>query len=293
VAATVVDLTGQGRSIAGSVKNDRGEPLQGATVIARTADSSPDARRATTDDQGLFELVGQAGSWTLTAEKLGFEPGFLDVDVQPLPAPNPTLTLTLKAAAPEASPTGKDLQQLLTEADALFNLKRFDDAISAYRRILVKAPALSVVNLQIAAVYTSKREFARALAAYGDMLKADPANVNAMIGIAMTELAKGDLESAERALESAAQTAGATREVFYNLGEMKLSRSKTAEAFQAYRRAADIDPTWGMPFLAMGRIAKDAGDLASALRYFAKVIELDPASPEAAAAKTAIRQLRK
>ena len=81
--------------------------------------------------------------------------------------------------------------------------------------------------------------------------------------------------------------------MFYNLGEMKLAKAKTAEALQAYRRAAEIDPAWGKPLFAMGRVARGTGDVAGALKYFAKVIEVDPRSPEAEQAKAAIEQLKK
>ena len=109
----------------------------------------------------------------------------------------------------------------------------------------------------------------------------------------MANLEKGDLESAERALEAAAQGEGATREVFYNLGEVKLSKSKTGEAFAAYMHAAESDPTWGRPLLALGRLARYVGDVDGAGKYFQRVIDLDPKSPEAAQAKAGIEQLRK
>jgi tetratricopeptide (TPR) repeat protein len=292
VAATVADVAAQSGRVAGAVRDERGQPIKGASVTARNIESSANAV-AVTDDGGLFELTAPAGAWTFTAEKIGYEAAFLDVNVGPLPTTNPAVTLTMRVAAADSAITGKDLQQRLVDADYLFNIKRWDEAIAAYRRILAEAPAMSVVNLQIAAAYRNKGEFARALSAYGDLLRADPNNDKAKVGVAMTQLEKGDLESAERALEAVAETPGATREVFYDLGEMKLSKGLTADALKAYRRAAEIDPTWGKPFFQMGRVSKDRGDLDSALTYFTKVIEVDPNSPEAEQAKTAIQQLKK
>ena len=96
---------------------------------------------------------------------------------------------------------------------------------------------------------------------------------------------------AERTLEIAAQAPGATREVFYDLGEVKLARSQADEAVKAYERAAQIDPTWGKPPFALGRIAMNKGDAAGARKYFQTVIDVDPVSPEAAQATTMLRQL--
>jgi len=292
-AAAAIDLVAQSGRVTGSVRDENGQPVNGAIVSGKDTGSSGNTVKATTDDKGLFELAGPAGPWIFTAEKKGYLSGFLDVEVLPQPATNAAISLTLRPAGFEGAPTGKDLQQRLVDADYLFNIKRWDDAISAYRRILAEAPAMTVVNLQIAAAYRNKGEFGRAVAAYGDLLASDPGNDKAKVGIAMTNLERGDLPSAERALEAAAESSGATREVFYNLGELKLLKGKPAEALLAYRRAAQVDPAWGKPLFAMGRVARDTGDLDGALKYFAKVIDVDPESPEAAEAKTAIRQLRK
>ena len=96
---------------------------------------------------------------------------------------------------------------------------------------------------------------------------------------------------AERTLEVAAKAPGATREVFYDLGEIKLARAQAAQAVQAYERAAEVDPTWGKPPLALGRIAMEKGDAAAARKYFQIVTDVDPVSPEAAQATTMLRQL--
>ena len=103
---------------------------------------------------------------------------------------------------------------------------------------------------------------------------------------------KGDIPAAERTLEVAAQAREATREVFYNLGEIKMTKNLVDEAARAYERAAQIDPAWGKPIMGLGRVAMNKGDKAGAARHFEKVVEIDPASPEAAQAKTALEQLR-
>ena len=65
---------------------------------------------------------------------------------------------------------------------------------------MAKAPALSVINLQIAAAYRNKKDYDNAIAAYNELLKADPNNDKAIVGIGMTNLEKGDLKAAEDTL---------------------------------------------------------------------------------------------
>jgi tetratricopeptide (TPR) repeat protein len=150
---------------------------------------------------------------------------------------------------------------------------------------------LSVINLQIAAAYRNKKAYDNAITAYNQLLKADPNNDKAKAGIAMTNLEKGDLDMAERTLEIAAKAPGATREIFYDLGEVKLARSQADEAIQAYQRAAQVDPTWGKPPFALGRIALNKGDTVTARKFFQTVMDIDPISPEGAQATTMLRQL--
>ena len=65
---------------------------------------------------------------------------------------------------------------------------------------MAKAPALSVINLQIAAAYRNKKDYDNAIAAYNELLKADPNNDKANVGIGMTNLEKGDFAAAEETL---------------------------------------------------------------------------------------------
>ena len=92
---------------------------------------------------------------------------------------------------------------------------------------------------------------------------------------------------------STAQSTTATREVFYNLGEVEFAKGKIEDATAAYTRAAQMDPRWGKPIFALGKVALNKSDTKSAIEYFGKVIEVDPTSPEAAQAKAVVEQLKK
>jgi tetratricopeptide (TPR) repeat protein len=292
-AAHVAAQTGR---IAGVVKDDHGDPVKGATIVAENPDASPSSFTASTDEKGRFGIIGlRTGVWQMRASAPGYASDGGELNVRSAPTAPPLVTLTLQKliVAPSAvgSTAPRDLQSALAGADALYNTQQWDEAIAAYGAILQKSPSLSVINLQIAAAYRNKKSFDNAIAAYNALLKSDPTNSKAKVGIAMTNLEKGDLETAERMLEAAAQAPGATREVFYDLGEVKLARSRNDEAVKAYERAAQVDPTWGKPAFALGRIALNNGDAGSARKYFQMVMDIDPVSPEAAQATTMLRQL--
>src|SRR6202011_2508817 len=232
LAACVIAITSgvaaaQTGRVGGLVKDESGQPVKGATITAENPNASPSSFTATTDDKGRFSVIGlRGGMWTFTAQAPGFAPESGKMNVNTIGSPNPPLTFTLKKGGGGGGPgagglASKDLQAELALADADYNSQKWDDAITKYRAIMAKAPALSVINLQIAAAYRNKKDFDSALGAYNDLLNIDPNNEKAKVGIGMTNLEKGDLKAADEALSRAAEMTSASREVFYNLGEVK------------------------------------------------------------------------
>lgn len=300
--------------VGGVVKDEAGNPLKGATVMAENPNASPGSFTATTDDKGRFSIIGlRSGAWTFTAQAPGFKPESGKMNVQTIGSPNPPLTFTMKkGGAPAgggalAGITAKDIQAELGAADQAFNMKQWDDSVQKYQAVLAKAPVLNAINLQIAQAYRNKADdlrrqdpkadlkpiYDQAIASYQTLLKADPNNDKAKIGIGMTNLEKGDLEAAEKTLDEAAQVQNPTREVFYNLGEVKFARGKNDEAVNAYEKASEMDPKWTKPLFALGKVALNKGDKEGAIKCFERVVAADPASGEAGMAKQVIEQLKK
>ena len=286
--------------VGGVIKDESDQPIKGATVRAENPNAAPSSFTAVTDDKGRFSIIGlRSGQWTFTVEAAGFAPDVKRMNVSTVGPPNPALVVNLKkgGTSPATGALGgvnaKDLQSDLAAADQLYNAQQWDAAIAAYRAILVKAPALTVINLQIAAAARNKKDYDGALAAYNDLLKTDPTNERAKVGIGMTNLEKGDFKAAEEGLLKAAESPGATREVFYSLGEVKFAKGETDDAAKWYRKATDTDPAWGKPWFKLGLVAVNKGDKDGATKMMEKVIAADPMSPEAAQAKAIIDQLKK
>ena len=300
VVAWAAGAAAQTGRVGGTVKDESGQPIKGATITAENPSASPSSFTATTDDKGRFSIIGlKSGPWTFSAQAPGFGPESGKLNVQTIGSPNPPLTFTLKKGGGPA-PTGalgglaaKDLQAELATADGLYNQQKWDEAVAAYRAIMTKAPSLSVINLQIAAAYRNKKDYDAAIGAYNELLKADPNNDKAIIGIGMTNLEKGDLKAAEDTLTKAAQGPKPTREVYYNLGEVKFQKGATDEAATYYQKAADMDPSWGKPLFKLALVQLNKGDKDATIKALEKVIAADPTSQEATQAKAVIEQLKK
>jgi predicted TPR repeat methyltransferase len=305
LAALVVVLLGalpamaQTGRIGGLVRDDKGQPLKGATVVAENPAASPPSFTATTDDKGRFSIIGlRAGNWKLTASAPGFQPSVGQVPIRTIGQPNPPVEFTLAAGAPGAAGAlagvnTKELQGELAAAEAKMNANDYDGAIAAYQAMLVKVPALSMLHLQIGRAQRMKKDYNGALESYQKLLAADPNNERAKVEIGMTNLEKGDLPAADAALSEAAQNMSAGREVFYNLGEVKFAKGETDEAMKWYQRAVDVDANWAKPYFKLGLGKLQKADMPGALQMMEKVIAVEPTSAEAAQAKALIEQLKK
>jgi Tfp pilus assembly protein PilF len=290
-------LYAQNGRVGGLVRDEGGQPIKGATITAENVNIGQ-SFTASTDDKGRFTMIGlRAGTWRFIAQAPGFSPEAGEASVR-TGGPNPPITFALKKSGNAnygalGGIASKDLQSDLAAADALFNQRKWDDAISAYRTIMSRAPSLSVINLQIAAAYRQKKDFDAAIAAYNELLKSDPSNDKAHVGVGMALMEKGDGPGAERTLEAAAQMPDAGRDVLFHVGEVKYAKGDTDEAMRWYRKAADADPYWGKPLYKLGLCAVKKGDKAGAAKLFEQVLAVDPVSPEAAMAKTTLDSLNK
>ena len=295
VATMATSAAAQTGRVVGIVKDDTGQPIKGATLSLENPEASPRNFTATSDDRGRFAVIGlKAGEWSLVAQAPGFVAEVARLQVRATTPSGPMLTLR-RAPAPPPSALGsvgaKDLQSELRSADSLFNAQQWDQAIASYKSILAKAPALSVINLQVGAAYRNKKDYDGALVAYNDLLKADPNSDKARVGVGQTYMEKGDLGAAASALSQAAQQ-GASKELFFTLGEVEAARGNTDEAVKWYQKASADDPNWGKPLLKLGLTALNKGDRTDAAAKMQRVIAVDPTSAEAAQAKTVIEQLK-
>jgi tetratricopeptide (TPR) repeat protein len=151
---------------------------------------------------------------------------------------------------------------------------------------------LSVVNLQIGAAYRNKKDYDAAVESYRALLKVDPGNEKARIGISQTQLERGDSAGAEATLLEAVKDSPG-RDVLFSLGEITAARGDAAAAAEWYLKASAADPSWGKPLYRLGLLAQGRGDLSAAATYLTRVLAVDPVSAEAALARASLEQVKK
>ena len=280
--------------VGGVVRGEDNQPLRSVTVTATSADAAAAAFTATTDDRGRFSIAGlRPGTWSFSAQAPGYTVEEISLPVRAIGPANPPLTFTLKQLSATASSrlgniAIRDVESHLSAADALFASERWAEALEAYRALLARAPSLSAVHLQIAAVHRQRKEFDEALASYRALLAADPTNEKAIVGAATTKLEQGNAQAALDDLLKVASSGSVGAETMFALGEIYRSQSKTAEAAQWYQKAADAKRSWAKPRYRLGELALAAGNKEDAARHLRDVIAVAPRSPEAGLAKAAL-----
>jgi tetratricopeptide (TPR) repeat protein len=171
--------SGIGRAY-GNVRDVDGNPIKGATVTAENDEASPRSITTTTDEKGRFSMLGlRRGTWKFMVQAPGFEAVGGGAPIQTL-RPNPPMTFTL-ARTPDPGPpsalSGVDVKALQTRLDgaaALAQARLYDDAIAAYEGIARQMPALTSVYLQLGWLHTQRKDSAKAIAAYEQLIAAGP-----------------------------------------------------------------------------------------------------------------------
>jgi tetratricopeptide (TPR) repeat protein len=250
-------LSAQTNRIGGVVRDETGGTIRGAIVRAETGGTgtagAPISLTTATDDRGRFVFViSRSGEWRLTFEAPGFHSMTLPLGMR-LTGPAPNLDIKLeRQESPEAfgllaGIDSKSLSGQLAAAAAMFDEGRYDQALTAYREIKARVPALTLVNLQIGNILLTRKAYGEAEAAFQEILKGDAEDVNGL----------------------------------FAMGTLREAQGKMSEAQTWYQKAALSDKAWTRPLMKLAAIATAAGDRATASRHLTRVIDVDPTSPDA------------
>jgi tetratricopeptide (TPR) repeat protein len=173
--------------VAGTIKDDAGAPVRGASIVAENPDHSPPRLTTTSNDKGAFGFIGvRRGQWTLTVDAPGFEKvQFRQQVAAGRQAPiDVRLDRTVTPATlPLDGIKATDVQQRIARAESLASSGDLDGAILAWRELGAKIPALTSVYLEIGALYERKPDPERALATYRQLLDLEPGNTKALAAV--------------------------------------------------------------------------------------------------------------
>ena len=106
--------------VAGTVTDEDGRPIKGATITAENPDQAPSTFTSSTDARGRFALLGlRRATWAITVRAPGFETALARMDVVTT-RPNAPLMVRMTRGAVPAPPgplAGVDVQEVQQPID--------------------------------------------------------------------------------------------------------------------------------------------------------------------------------
>lgn len=321
-AAAALAQTGWGLGrLQGTVLDQDQKPIAGANVVVERVCADPDDNRfikmlapghklpegfrftatvrfeMATDAGGewVFPNLGK-GIWLVSASKDGFHPGRRLSTVRQLYKNRPVPLTLEKLWDPQTkdAPSGPALDI----ANTLYYLRKYDEALSYYRKAREADPKDFMIHLAIAFCYQDKGDLERAASEFQEIAEetaADPLDryftARACAGAAECRFAQRDVARAAELYERALAIWDGEPEWAYNLGEISFAQGKTAQAAAYYRKAVEGGSGWAEPYYKLGMALLNLGDKPGAKAAFERFIFLDPRSNRSAWIKDVLSKL--
>jgi tetratricopeptide (TPR) repeat protein len=315
----------QSGQIKGKVVDDKGNPVDGATISIQNVDTGTKPMQTKTSKKGEYLQVGLApGHYKITAGK-----GDLTVtkDTQ-IHLDMTNLDFTLSAAesrgnmskedAAKAKARGEALQKSFQDGVDLSNQGKTDEAIAKFQEVATAIPncaecyanigtvrARAAVNLQDAAA--RQKQYEDAEAAFKTAIEKKPDFCEAYTGLANVYNAekKFDLavEAQKKATDVCAAAAGAagaggagggggSASAVFNQGVILWNAGKIPEAKAQFEQATKLDPNLADAHYWLGMALVNAGNTAEAKPHFETYLKLAPTGQYADTAKAIVAQIK-
>ena len=286
IAAFAAAQMGTGR-VSGTVKDQEGNPIAGATVTAQTGDSGR-VLEATSDDNGRWAILGfRSRTYDFAVQATGYMPYNYQAPMKQA-GKNPDMDLILEQAQMGRSAgTGGGL---LAEAQELHQAGRFDEALAKYDEVLMADPTVYQVNLNRGSVLRQLGRADEAKDAYRMVLDMEADHAGALVGLAETSVAENDMDEALKYFEMAVEVTE-DEVIPFNVAQIYFNNGNAAGAIPFYEIASERRPDWAEPHLRIGVAYLNTGDLATAAEHLRMAIEVDPESAEAAQAQAMLEAL--
>ena len=289
--ARAQDWRGVGR-IQGSVVDESGQPIQGATLKAHCAERGG-GTTIQTSKKGEWVLGGVVGCrWAFDISAEGYETLQISINLPGESARLAPVKVPLKKAKAGGGPS-PELQALASKADAAYKEGRFADARAEYEKLLAARPDLATtIYQQIGFSYVQEKQYAKAVESLEKVIAAEPQNAQ-IRAIAAQAALEGRMVDKGRALlagldESQIQSA----DVFFNMGINFFNAGETADAISYLGKAIAKDPAHVDAYYRRGLAYLGQGKTAEAKADFQKVVELQPEGEMTAMAKKALESLK-
>ncbi len=275
---------GKGRLKGKVVYAETKEPAVGAQVTIQYSLDETLKHETKTNDKGEWAFLGLGtGEWKITASIKGYMPDRKILKVSQFQK-NPYLTLKVE------KPTEKVLDEdasLIGQGNKLFEEAKFAEALEAFKGFKEKSPEFYEVHINIGNCLMNLEKYDEAIASYNKFLEEAKANnekvelqAQCLASIGEIYVKQDNMEKAREYFVKSIDLNPKNEILAYNVAEIFFGNNKNQEALVYYQKASQIKPDWSIPFLKMGYVYLNLGDMQKAVENFTKFVQMDPQHPE-------------
>lgn len=302
-AGTASAQAGMGLArLVGNVEDLAGNPIPDAKILAEFQQDGGVKKEATANDKGEWSIIGLGtGNWTITASAEGYLPASVSYYVRQLDK-NPRLNVKLTRVEKSSGLVQDDSSlQLLDDANAFYADGKYNTARLMFEQFLEKNPAVYQVILNIGDCRREKAEYEKAIADYNTVIeraKNDASmgknmTAKALAAVGLCYLRQNNLSEAQNYFKQSIETDPQDENLAYNVGEICFSNQQIDEAVRYFDLAIRIKPDWPDPYLKMGYVHLNKGDMAKAAESLEAYIKLESNAEKAAQARAILDSIKK
>jgi len=309
VAALAMPLPAAAQStgmVKGSVKDEKGQPVQDAKVIIEMTGTTSRRFELKTDRKGEFFQIGVAsGSYQISAQKdkLSSDPQPINVRAGQTVDRALVLAAVTASAAKEAAAKNTELKKLFEEGVALSGSGNHAGAIEKFNAGIALVPTCHDCYNNIGYSYAQMKDWGKAEEAYKKSIEAKADDAAAYNGLATVYNAQRKFDLAAQASAKATElsgnlsagggAAGGSAEAQFNQGVIFWNAGKIADAKKAFEAAVQANPNHAEAHYQLGMALVNEGNMAGAATEFETYMKLAPDGPNSATAKALLAQLKK
>ncbi len=299
LAVSLYAQAGQGRGrLKGSVKDQEGNPVANATITLEFENSGKKFEM-TTNDKGVWAIIGLGtGRANMMVLADGFLPATQQVTVSQLNR-NPPVDFVLIVDLEKKARLKDDAAvSQLEQGNALFNERKYQEALAVFTQFSVDNPAIYHIYLNIGDSYREMQDYQNAILQYEAAIEKAIAASDTVIqskaqaSIGETYLRQSDLKKAQEYFKKSLDLNPKDELLAYNVAEIYFNNQKVDDAIAYYLLATQVKPDWGLPFLKLGYAYLNKADYDKAIESFSKFLQVDPKSDQAPVAQAVIDSLK-
>jgi tetratricopeptide (TPR) repeat protein len=285
--------------IRGTIKDEKGQPVEGAKVTIEAVGGSNRHYETKTGKKGDYIQIGlMPGAYRVTVEKEKVGTGMMQVNVRVSTPAEVNLTLGGGAAGPAGV---AELRKAFEDGVNASKAGNFDDAVAAFAKAAEISPKCPDCYYNMGYAYSQKKDYAKAEESYKKAIEMKPDYPEAYSGLANIYNAQRKFDDAAAASAKAAELsggapgalAGGNADALFNQGVILWNAGKIADAKKQFEAAVAANPSHAEAHYQLGMALVNEGNLSGAAAEFDKYLELAPNGPNAAQAKALVAQLKK